>query len=68
MAGERKRAHSRGGKEINTHSNPDSNQEYHFFVTQDGGGETRETDAADQLVKAKKKYGRSKGKTFFGSE
>ena len=68
MEGERKRVQSRGGKEKKDNSNPDSIQEYDFFVTQDGEGENQDTTAADQRVKAKKKYGRSKGTAFFFSE
>ena len=68
MAGERKRIQSRGLKEKKTNSNPDSNEEYDFFVIQDGGCENQETAAADQRIKAKKKYGRSRGMSFFFSE
>jgi hypothetical protein len=67
MAGE-KRFRSRGGKEKKAEPNPDSNQEYDFFVTQDRGGDTEESAVADQRVKGKEKYGRNKGAHFFLSK
>jgi hypothetical protein len=69
MAGKRKRVQTGAGKQKKPNANPDSNQEYNFFVAQDGGGENQQDrDAADQRVKAKRKYARSKGTAFFFSK